>query len=138
MRNMHNMHISGDEAVMADEKEKKTERVHLLMSAKEVEAIDDFGFKSRIRTRGATIRVLVSMGLSSFETIRALAEATKALSEYAETGKIERETLTKFANAVAGTADVLDASSTRLTRLDSELEASKKLGEPTAPKRRID
>ncbi|MBO1903988.1 hypothetical protein KHP60_04475 [Microvirga sp. 3-52] len=113
---------------MADEKEKKTERVHLLMSPKEVEAIDDFGFKSRIRTRGATIRVLVSMGLSSFETIHALAEASKALNEYVDTGKIQQETLEKFATAIAGTADVLEKSSNRLTKLHSELEASKKLG----------
>jgi hypothetical protein len=43
--------------------EKKTERVTTMMTPSEVEAIDDWSFARRIRSRGEAVRRLVEMGL---------------------------------------------------------------------------
>ncbi|MBO0140223.1 hypothetical protein JZX87_03455 [Agrobacterium sp. Ap1] len=52
-------------ALMAIEKpENKTQHVHILMAPSEVEAIDDWGFKNRIRTKGEAIRRLCQMGMN--------------------------------------------------------------------------
>ncbi|TGQ79326.1 hypothetical protein EN850_20780 [Mesorhizobium sp. M8A.F.Ca.ET.207.01.1.1] len=45
-------------------KENKTERLHLLISPGEVTAIDDWGFKNRIRTKGEAVRRLCQIGLA--------------------------------------------------------------------------
>jgi hypothetical protein len=44
--------------------ENKTERVQLLMSPSQVEAIDEWGWQRRIRTRAEAIRQLVDLGLT--------------------------------------------------------------------------
>lgn len=46
-----------------DEKELKDQRVVTMMSPSELEAIDDWMFKSRIRSRGEAIRRLCQIGL---------------------------------------------------------------------------
>jgi len=52
-------------ALMTIEKpENKTQHVHILMAPSEVEAIDDWGFKNRIRTKGEAIRRLCQMGMN--------------------------------------------------------------------------
>jgi hypothetical protein len=51
---------------MADEPSgNKTQHLHLLMSPSEVEAIDNWGFKNRIRTRAEAIRRLCQIALSA-------------------------------------------------------------------------
>lgn len=59
--------------------ENKTERVQLLMSPSEVEAIDDWGFSHRIRTRAEAIRRLASMGLAFENTNKVLISSVEAL-----------------------------------------------------------
>lgn len=50
-----------------DEKELKDQRVVTMMSPSELEAIDDWMFKSRIRSRGEAIRRLCQMGILADE-----------------------------------------------------------------------
>lgn len=40
-------------------------RVHVIFDADEVQAIDDYSFKARIRTRSEAIRTLIKRGLES-------------------------------------------------------------------------
>jgi len=50
---------------MSDENpENKTQHLHILMAPSEVEAIDEWGFKNRIRTRAEAIRRLCQMGMA--------------------------------------------------------------------------
>ncbi|HWT62508.1 MAG TPA: hypothetical protein VN150_07965 [Ochrobactrum sp.] len=63
---------------MADEL--KDQRVVTMMSPTELEAIDDWMFKNRIRSRGEAIRRLCQLGLITNEVTPALiARSTKAL-----------------------------------------------------------
>jgi hypothetical protein len=48
---------------MADN-ERKTERIQVLMTPSELEALDDWAFANRIRSRGEAVRRLVEAGLS--------------------------------------------------------------------------
>jgi len=48
---------------MTDDKELKDQRVVTMMSPSELESIDDWMFKNRIRSRGEAIRRLCQMGL---------------------------------------------------------------------------
>jgi hypothetical protein len=45
--------------------ELKDQRVHLLMTASELKAIDDWSFAERIRSRGEAIRQLIALGLKT-------------------------------------------------------------------------
>jgi hypothetical protein len=55
---------------MADEPpENKTQHLHLLMAPGEVEAIDDWGFKNRIRTRAEAIRRLCQIGIRADQSL---------------------------------------------------------------------
>lgn len=56
------------------ESENKTERVQLLMAPTEVEAIDEWGFKNRIRTRAEAMRRLCQLGLELDQFIPALSQ----------------------------------------------------------------
>lgn len=47
--------------------EKKTVRVQVVMAPSEVERIDDWGFKHRIRSRSEVVRKLVLAGLAALE-----------------------------------------------------------------------
>jgi hypothetical protein len=53
---------------MADEAERRTERIPLLMTPSEVKALDDWAFANRIRSRGEAIRRLIKVGLSKTPT----------------------------------------------------------------------
>jgi DNA-binding Xre family transcriptional regulator len=50
-------------------RETKTERVQLLMSQAELEAIDEWGWTNRIRTRAEAIRRLCRIALASVESM---------------------------------------------------------------------
>jgi len=45
--------------------ELKDQRVHLLMTASELKAVDDWSFAHRIRSRGEAIRKLIALGLKA-------------------------------------------------------------------------
>lgn len=47
--------------------EMKTERVTTMMTRSELEAIDDWSFEHRIRSRGEAIRQLIQRGLEAKE-----------------------------------------------------------------------
>lgn len=49
---------------MSDE-EKKTERLALVMTPSELEAVDDWSFARRIRSRSEAIRQLIKLGLEA-------------------------------------------------------------------------
>lgn len=50
---------------MADDAtENKTQHLHILMAPSEVDAIDDWGFRNRIRTRAEAIRRLCQIGMA--------------------------------------------------------------------------
>jgi len=44
--------------------ENKTERLHMLISPSELKAIDDWGYKNRIRTKAESVRRLCQIGLA--------------------------------------------------------------------------
>jgi hypothetical protein len=54
---------------MADEAERRTERIPLLMTPSEVQALDDWAFANRIRSRGEAIRRLIEAGLKADDKI---------------------------------------------------------------------
>ena len=54
--------------------ERKDVRVTLMMSESEVEAVDDWGFAHRIRTRAEAIRQLIELGLKEADASRELKE----------------------------------------------------------------
>lgn len=47
--------------------EKKTVRVQVVMAPSEVEQIDDWGFRNRIRSRSEVVRRLLLAGLAAME-----------------------------------------------------------------------
>lgn len=61
--------------------EAKTERVQLLMSRSEVAAIDDYGWRNRIRTRAEAIRQLVKLGMQSETTKADVVEALESATD---------------------------------------------------------
>jgi len=62
---------------MTDSPEPKDKRVPLVMTASELNAIDDWSFERRIRSRSEAIRQLVALGL------KASAEKQQAVEESA-------------------------------------------------------
>jgi hypothetical protein len=66
---------------MADEKELKDQRVPIMMTPSELEAIDDWMFKNRIRSRGEAIRRLCRVGLEADEGIDKLTDEMVGLSD---------------------------------------------------------
>jgi hypothetical protein len=50
---------------MTKEREKRTERIPIMSTPAEVEAIDDWSFRNRVRTRAEAIRQLVAIGLTA-------------------------------------------------------------------------
>lgn len=65
---------------MTDEKELKDQRVPIMMTPSELEAIDDWMFKNRIRSRGEAIRRLCRMALGAEEQTVPLTERILDLS----------------------------------------------------------
>lgn len=55
-------------------KEKKIARVQVVMAPSEVERIDDWGFKHRIRSRSEVVRRLLLAGLEAMERAEKRAE----------------------------------------------------------------
>lgn len=49
----------------AEENEEKTVRLHIYVPQAEIDAIDDWSFKNRIRARSKAIRKLVQLGLEA-------------------------------------------------------------------------
>ena len=83
---------------MTDEKELKDQRVPIMMTASELEAIDDWMFKNRIRSRGEAIRRLCQVGLS---TNRHLDAVKTAIAEALESNllavhRLEEDFVTKI------------------------------------------
>ncbi len=62
-----------------DKSENKTQHLHILMAPTEVDAIDEWGFKNRIRTRAEAIRRLCQMALVFEGSRDDLVEAYKAI-----------------------------------------------------------
>jgi hypothetical protein len=55
---------------MTSEKPERTERLDVMLSAEESEAVDDFRFQARIPTRAAAVRELLRRGLASVKNSR--------------------------------------------------------------------
>jgi hypothetical protein len=64
---------------MADEKELKDQRVPIMMTPSELEAIDDWMFKNRIRSRGEAIRRLCQIGLATDTNVGDMGRSINAL-----------------------------------------------------------
>lgn len=64
-----------------DTQENKTQHLHILMAPSEVEAIDNWGFKNRIRTRAEAIRRLCQIGLVFDDHRAALVNRTREVAE---------------------------------------------------------
>lgn len=64
---------------MADDKELKDQRVVTMMSPSELDAIDDWMFKNRIRSRGEAIRRLCQIGLLVSQKSHVMANAPMGL-----------------------------------------------------------
>lgn len=87
------------------ESENKTERVQLLMAPTEVEAIDEWGFKNRIRTRAEAMRRLCQLGLELDQFIPALSQhigktlrsIEELLAKTVDIKKLEAENEVEFA-----------------------------------------
>lgn len=74
----------GSQMAEDDRQENKTERVQLLMTPTEVEMIDDWMFRNRMRSRAEAIRRLTASGI---ELDARLDEMTKSLLE--EMGRLD-------------------------------------------------
>lgn len=100
---------------MTDEKELKDQRIPIMMTPSEVEAIDDWMFKNRIRSRGEAIRRLCKLSLltersDTTKAVDKLMDATMTLLEVMETMPSMPEAIREKASTVlARTLDVTDA-----------------------------
>ena len=54
-----------------DMPEKKTERIQVVMAPSDVEAVDDWSFANRVRSRSDAIRRLVHLGIEAWNKQRA-------------------------------------------------------------------
>ena len=61
--------------------ELKTIKFQLMLSPSEAEAIDDWGFQNRIRTRAESIRRLCQIGLTTSASVTPIAHDVKDLAE---------------------------------------------------------
>jgi hypothetical protein len=59
--------------------EPKDQRIPIMMSLPEVQAIDDWGFENRIRTRASSVRTLIQLGLIYEPASAALDNALKTI-----------------------------------------------------------
>jgi hypothetical protein len=87
---------------MSSKNENKTERVQLLMSPSEVEAIDDWGFNNRVRTRAEAMRRLCLIGLSVDSLLSRLAldarDFQRLFSDHPQTGNLKNLNVENFNN----------------------------------------
>ncbi len=80
---VYNVDFVHDFRMNEQAKENKTQHLHILMAPSEVEAIDEWGFANRIRTRGEAIRRLCQMGLTVDEhSLKLFEQATHGLRSY--------------------------------------------------------
>lgn len=98
---------------MSDGKEqKKTERLHMLISPAELNAIDDWRFKHRIGTRAEAIRQLVEKGLSAESEINnistRLANAAYRIRQFNLTTPKRDITLAYVSEELKKAADVIE------------------------------
>lgn len=89
---------------MADDKELKDQRVVTMMSPSELEAIDDWMFKNRIRSRGEAIRRLCQMAILADES-PLMKLALHVLAHYG-TDASNREALETFKSGKSFETDV--------------------------------
>lgn len=112
---------------MAEDQENKTERVQLLMAPSEVEAIDDWGFKNRIRTRAEAIRRLCQIGMAVDEHTADLGH--QALMVRRKIDERMASFIGEHEDAADGLAnmmlDIGDDLLKRLVQLDAMLKAAK-------------
>lgn len=92
---------------MAD-KELKTIKFQMMLSESEAEAIDDWSFKLRIRSRAEAIRRLCQIGMRADENVRAvLKESEKSVTNRVDELKVLMELLQED-------LDTLDAHEVRI------------------------
>ena len=64
---------------MTEDKELKDQRIPIMMTPSELQAIDDWSFKNRIRSRGEAIRRLCHAALSADQRIEQVSKAREEL-----------------------------------------------------------
>jgi len=110
-----------------DDKELKDQRVVTMMSPSELEAIDDWMFKNRIRSRGEAIRRLCQVGM---KTDQYFDDLTSAVTKVSAEGIRALELLLRAAAPNSGLPDGLRGRckdiEIRLEAALSELEAQNK------------
>lgn len=72
-----------------DQSEQKTERFNMFMSPSEMEAIDEWAWKNRIRSKSEAVRRLVQIGLSADEAAPHLIRAAEGIDQ-AITQRVEK------------------------------------------------
>lgn len=86
---------------MSETTDKKDQvRVHVIFDADEVQAIDDYSFKARIRTRSEAIRSLIKRGLEADQTSSMEADMQAAYAEIAKIYGWEGKKLTTLGEAI--------------------------------------
>ena len=102
---------------MADEN--KTERLHMLISPSELKAIDDWGFKNRIRTKAEAVRRLCQIGLSYDQDSKQVENSSRrALRElFGSVAKLAEQRKNK-----SPAAQLREAHLTLLALLDTQLD----------------
>lgn len=106
---------------MTEEAENKTERVQLLMTPSEVEAIDDWGFQNRIRTRAEAIRRLCQMGVIFDREIKPAVELVTNHIRDSATGKRPKLTPEEHQQMFQDIAVSLWNAGTIFSKLDNEI-----------------
>lgn len=127
---------------MTDEKELKDQRVPIMMSASELEALDDWMFKNRLRSRGEAIRRLCQVGISaanSWPTLQKSIDnaidanhlAVRVFEEDFLVGKfaeLDAAQSRRYANAVADSYETLAELSGQKTEFEGEIVPFLKVG----------
>ncbi|MGO7364607.1 hypothetical protein [Rhizobium leguminosarum] len=102
---------------MSDERELKDQRIPIMMTEKEVTAIDDWSFKHRIRSRGEAIRRLCQIGLvfddhraEYVERFKSILDAASAISPLARraANRIDESTDLERAAMAAGVTTLIE------------------------------
>ncbi|WP_430439709.1 hypothetical protein [Shinella sp.] len=73
---------------MSDEKELKDQRIPIMMTAAEVEAIDEWSFSNRIRSRGEAIRRLCKIGIHQEADLKSVISLISVAGDWLEKGRV--------------------------------------------------
>jgi len=116
---------------MTDEKELKDQRIPIMMTPSEVEAIDDWAFKNRIRSRGEAIRRLCQVGLYAYGDLQSTRGSLLSIADKLLEGS-------RPGLAIPNGANFGDPSieSAFVSLMESNLEAAEDavaLGKPLSP-----